>query len=192
MQKPNGYDEVKVGGDYTPPEVGGHTCVIKQLKETTSKTGKPMVIIYYDFDEIDSQAGYFAESFRSDIRPEKKWPYAGTAWIVTENADGQCSKKFKRFVNAFEKSNGCTVSWGKSFEGQFKNKKIGAVFGKVESEYDGRVSWRNEMRWFCEYDKAQGADIPDPLPLDGSSSSSGTPAGFTNVPQGMADEDLPF
>lgn len=184
MQKPNGYDEVNIG-DYTPPMLGGHTCSIKQLKETTSSSGKPMVIIYYDFDENDVQPGYFAESFRNDIRPDKKWPYAGTAWIVTETADGSCSKKFKRFINAFEKSNGVTVSWGKSFEGQFKNKKIGAVFGEVESEYNGKVSMRHEMRWFCEYDKASTATVPDPLPLQGApaTSNSSAPA---------ADEDLPF
>lgn len=190
MEKPNSYDDVRVG-DYIPPMLGGHTCTIKQVKETTSSSGKPMVIVYYDFDNNDVQPGYFAEAFRSDIRPDKKWPYAGTKWILTEDNEGQCSKNFKRFITAFEKSNGCTVSWGKKFEDQFKNKKIGAVFGEVESEYNGKISTRHEQRWFCEYDKAPSATVPDFLPLNGGKANN-TPAGFTNIPADVADEDLPF
>lgn len=188
MQKPNGYDEVRVG-DYTPPTLGGHTCIIKQLKETTSSSGKPMAIVYFDFDQNDSQPGYMAESFKSDIRPEKKWPYVGTKWIVTEDTNGQCSKSFKSFITSFEKSNGCSVSWGKNFEAQFKNKKIGAIYGEVESEYEGRVSVRHELRWFCEYDKAPTANIPDFVPLKNKPTAQAD--GFVNVPSG-SDEDLPF
>lgn len=190
MNKPNGFDEVNAG-DFIPPMLGGHTCEIKQVKETTSSTGKPMVMVYFDFDQKDDQPGYFAEQFRSDIRPDKKWPYAGTKWILTEDADGKCSRNFKKFINAVEKSNGMTVSWGKGFEAQFKGKRIGAVFGEVESEYNGKVSKKHEPRWWCEYDKAAAAEIPAPQLLDSKPANNGGVADFINVPAGT-DEDLPF
>ena len=48
MQKPNGYDEVQVG-DFTPVELGGHHLIIKGVKEQESKTGKPMIVVAFDF-----------------------------------------------------------------------------------------------------------------------------------------------
>lgn len=41
MQKPNDYDNTQAQGEYIPVELGGHKLVIKQVTETTSKTGKP-------------------------------------------------------------------------------------------------------------------------------------------------------
>jgi hypothetical protein len=45
MNKPNGYDEVQVGGDYTPIELGGHHLVIKGVREEKSKSGKDMIVV---------------------------------------------------------------------------------------------------------------------------------------------------
>ena len=33
MQKPSSYDDVKVGGDFTPIALGGHRIVIKNMDE---------------------------------------------------------------------------------------------------------------------------------------------------------------
>ena len=189
MQKPNDFDNVS-SGDFTPVQLGGHYCVIKQLKETTSSTGKPMVIVYIDFDKNDVQPGYMTEAFKSDIRPEKKWPYTGTKWILTEDNEGKCSRSFKRFITAFEKSNNCTVNWGEKFEAQFKNKRIGAIYGEVESEYDGKVRTKHEIRYFCAIDKVDVASIPDPQLLKNASAPAAD-NGFMNIPDGQV-EDLPF
>lgn len=190
MKKPNDYDNVSAG-DFTPVQLGGHYCVIKQLKETTSKAGKPMVIVYLDFDKDDVQPGYMSDAFKGDIRPEKKWPYNGTKWILTEDADGKCSRSFKKFITAFEKSNNCTVSWGDKFEAQFKNKRIGAIYGEVESEYDGKVRVKHEIRYFCSIDKVSTANVPEFLPLSGGSVTPAAADGFLNVPADQV-EDLPF
>lgn len=45
MQKPNGYEEVKTGGSYTPPTVGGHKMIIKQVAETKNKNNKDMIVV---------------------------------------------------------------------------------------------------------------------------------------------------
>ena len=38
MQKPNGYDEVQVGGDFIPVELGGHHLIIKGVKEQNNRS----------------------------------------------------------------------------------------------------------------------------------------------------------
>lgn len=193
MNKPNDFDNVKAGGDFTPVELGGHFGVIKQLKETTSSSGKPMVVVCLDFDSNDKQAGYMTESFKADVRPDKKWPYNGTRWIVTEDKDGKCSKSFKSFITAFEKSNNTTVQWGDKFEAQFKNKKIGVVYGEVEEEYDGKIQVRHQIRWFCSIDKVSTTPIPERQTLDKPSTTNGGSGSsdFMSIPDG-AEEELPF
>ena len=196
MQKPNNFDETKAGGEYTPIELGGHHLVIKQVEETTSKNGKSMLKIFFDFAKNDRQPGYMTEEYKNDIRADKKWPHAGTQYILTEDSDGNCSKSFKSFMSCFERSNNCTAIWGDKFAAQFKNKIIGGVFGQVENEYNGQRKMRNELRWFCSDDKVEGAAIPEAKYLGGSaplgaSSNKASAGPDVNVPEGT-DEELPF
>lgn len=198
MQKPQNYDETKAGGEFTPINLGGHHLVIKQVEETTSKTGKPMLKVFFDFAKNDSQPGYMTEEYKNDIRADKKWPHAGTQYILSEDADGNCSKSFKSFISCFEKSNNCTAVWGDKFAAQFKNKIIGAVFGEVENEYNGKRTMRHELRWFCSDDKVDGAAVPDPKYISGnkplgagSGNAGGGATPNVDVPEGT-DEELPF
>ena len=195
MVKPNNYENTKVGGDFTPIIVGGHHMVIKNVEETTSKGGKAMLKVSFDFAKNDSQPEYMMNEFKNDIRPDKKWPHAGTAYILTEDNDGNCSKKFKGFITSFERSNNCEAVWGEKFAAQFKNKKIGGVFGKVENEYNGKVTMRTELRWFCEDGRVDSADIPAEKYLNNGGSSSNNsqmvPDDIVNG-TGGADEIIPF
>lgn len=195
MNKPASYDTVKVGGDFTPIIVGGHHMVIKNVEETTSKGGKAMLKVSFDFAKNDSQPEYMMNEFKNDIRPDKKWPHVGTAYILTEDNDGNCSKKFKGFITSFERSNNCEAVWGEKFAAQFKNKKIGGVFGKVENEYNGKTTMRTELRWFCEDGRADSADIPAEKYLNNGGSSSNNsqmvPDDIVNG-TGGADEIIPF
>lgn len=197
MQKPNNFENTKAGGDFTPIELGGHHIVIKNVEETTSKAGKPMLKVSFDFAKNDNQPDYMANEFKNDIRPDKKWPHAGTQYILTEDKDGNCSKSFKSFITAFENSNNCGAIWGDKFAAQFKNKKIGGVFGEVENEYNGKVTMRHELRWFCSDDKVDGAAIPAAKRLSGNSGdtlgagSSGSDTPDVNVSDGT-DEEVPW
>ncbi len=194
MQKPNNYDQTKVGGQYTPISVGGHHMIIKQVSETKSSSGKPQIVVLMDTAPHDSQPGFFSKEFADDIRPDKKWPYPATKWINTEGSDGNCSRMFKSFITAFEKSNGVEAIWGDGFTKQFKNKKIGAIYGEVENEYNGKTSMRHELRFFCEDAKVDDAKVPDPVYLDKSKAAAPATSGipdFVNVPDGEED-DLPF
>lgn len=53
MQKPNNFDNVKAGGDFTPVELGGHHMIIKQVAERQSKKEKPMLVVLFDFAKND-------------------------------------------------------------------------------------------------------------------------------------------
>lgn len=190
MQKPNGYDEVKVGGDFTPIELGGHHMIIKGVREEKSKSGKDMIVVAFDFAKNDKQPGYFTDLFEKDIRPDKKWSNAGTQYIVTLDSEGKASKSFKGFITSFERSNGCDAIWDDTFCNQFKGKRIGGVFGIVEEEYNGEIKKRHKLRWFCEDARADGAKIPDEKLLNKKTTSS-VPDEFVNVPA-ETSEEIPF
>ena len=192
MNKPSGYDEVKVGGDFTPIELGGHHLVIKGVREEKSKNGKDMIVVAFDTAKNDKQPAYFSDLFEKDIRPEKKWPNNGTQYILTMDSQdpSKTSRSFKSFITSFEKSNDCEAVWGDKFCAQFKGKKIGGVFGLVEEEYNGEVKQRHKLRWFCEDTRADEANVPEAKllnkPVKAPSDNS-----FVNVPDGVAEE-IPF
>lgn len=195
MIKPNNYDNTQTGSDFTPIEVGGHHAVIMNVKEKESSTGKPMVVVALDFAKNDKQAGYFKKQFDNDTRPkdEKKWPYQAVQYIVTVDGQGNCSRSFKGFITAFEKSNNCEAVWGDKFLAQFKNKKIGVVYGEVEEEYNGEIKTRRRIRWFCEDSKVNDAKVPDKKYFSNSSSAPTitTNDEFMNIPEG-SDDEVPF
>ena len=199
MQKPNGYDEAKVQGEFTPVELGGHHLVIKQVEEMQSTTGKPMIKVSFDFAPEDKQPNYFAEQFKNDIRPDKKWSNQATVYILVYDNEGKTSSKFKTFTTCVEHSNtGFTTQWGDNFCQQFKNKKIGGVFGEQMDYYNGEEKKKRVLRWFVSSDKVADAQIPDITETtayknrgNGAVPTVGGNDGFMNIPDGI-DEELPF
>lgn len=197
MNKPNNYEETQAGGDFTSVELGGHKLVIKQVSETKSKTEKDMIVVLFDFADDDKQPGYFAEQFKNDIRPEKKWPSQATQYILTEDADGKCSRNFKTFTTCVEHSNaGFTTQFGDKFGDQFKGKKIGGVFGEQMDFYNGEEKKKRVLRWFIPSVKVADAAIPEMSETkafkEKKNNGSATSAdGFMNIPDGI-DTELPF
>lgn len=203
MQKPNGYDEAKASGEFTPVELGGHYCTIKQVSETKSSSGKDMIVVLFDFCPPDKQAGYFTKDFQADSRPDKKWPFAGSKWIMVNDYEdaSKTSRQFKTFCSCVEKSNNYEIKWGvENWAQQFKGKKIGAVYGEEENEYNGKTFMRPAVKWFCRIDAVDGAAIPEPKYLKGKTAKAGsvvnTPTpkvddGWMNMPEDT-DEEIPF
>ena len=197
MQKPNSYETTQAGGDFVPVELGGHFGVIKNVSERETKNGDPMIVVSIDFDKKDSQPGYFTDQFKKDVRPDKKYPNQATNYITTEY-NGACTKAFKSFMKAFADSNGLTddkIKWGDDFTSQFKNKKIGVVFGNVEETYNGETKMRRKIRWFCDYAKADSQQIPadklEKQPAQSSPAANKNDGDFMNLPEGT-DEEIPF
>lgn len=201
MNKPNNYESTQAAGEFTPIELGGHYLVIKQVEETKSGTGKPMVKISIDTADNDKQPHYFADQFRSDIRPDKKWPANGVVYMLTEDYQGNCSRRFKGFTTSAEKSNpGFSVQWGDGFAGCFKNKLIGGVFREELGVYKGKETRQRKIAWFCANEKVAEATIPEPVETDeykkwksGDTGAAAPSANddFMNIPEGFEDE-LPF
>jgi len=194
MQKPNNFDNVQASGDFTPITLGGHHLIIKQVEEQQSKSGKDMIVVLFDMAKGDSQPEYFMKEFQNDIRPDKKWPRAGRQYIVVTDDKNDCTKNFKTFINCVERSNnGFQTQWGDSFCNQFKGKKIGGVFGEVENEYNGKITMRHELRWFCDDSKADDAKVPDARRLPNSNRTVAAPAvdDFMSIPDG-SEEEIPF
>ena len=198
MQKPNNYENTQTGGDFTPVELGGHFGVIKNVSERTDKNGDPMIVVSIDFDKKDAQPGYFTDMFKKDVRPDKKYPNQATNYITSER-DGACTKGFKSFMRAYAESNGLSddkIKWGEDFAAQFKNKKIGIVFGLVEETYNGETKMRRKIRWFCDYNKAGEQKIPADKyetnkPAAQSTTTQPGDEDFMKV-DSDSDEEIPF
>lgn len=207
MKQPNNYENTQAAGSFEPITLGGHKMVIKQVVERTTKNGDPMIVVLLDTDRSDVQPNYFSKMFADDIRPDKKWPNAGTVYITTEY-NGKCTRNFKGFCTAAEKSTpGFKISWGDDFCKCLKNKPIGGVYRVEIGWYDNKETNQNKLAWFCEIDKAKDAEIPKPYETKdykerAKNASGNGPAlagaamptdsdGFMNIPDGIEDE-IPF
>lgn len=202
MQKPNNYENTAAAGEFTPIELGGHYLVIKQVEEIQSKSGIPMIKISFDTADTDRQPHYFADQFRADIWPDKKWPANGVMYMTTEDANKNCTRNFKGFTTSAERSNpGFTIQWGDSFCACLKNKLIGGVFREELGVYNGRETHQHKLAWFCSNEKVADAAVPDVYETKkhkdwaagGSLNSPMQQAdtGFMNIPDSI-DDELPF
>ena len=191
MFKPNNYDSTKVAGEFEKINVGGHYMTIKKVAERQNKNGGDMIVVAFDFDMRDKQQDYFKTQFMDDVRPDKKWPYAGTQYINVLDAKGNCSKNFKTFCTCVENSNpGFTIDWdAKDFGKQFAGKMIGGVFGEVENEYNGKTSLRVQLRWFVNYKDAGNAKAPDVRLLPQTAPATAPAPAPAPSPE---ENDLPF
>ena len=198
MIKPNNYDATQARNEFIPVELGGHKLIIKQVSEKQSSTGKPMIVVMFDFAPDDAQAGYFMEQYKNDIRPDKKWPNQATQYILVNDSTGDTSKNFKTFITCVEHSNtGFVTKWGiDNWCAQFKDRKIGGVFGEQMDFYNGNEKKKRVLRWFTSSDKAADAQIPALSETAAykqykSNAAISDANGFMNIPDGI-DEELPF
>lgn len=206
MQRPNGFEEAKVQGEYELVEIGGHNMIVKQVTERKNKNGGDMIVVYFDFDVSDKQGGYFMKRYKDDNRQDKKWPNQATEYINVNTSEGKCSSKFKTFCTCMEHSNAgfkiFDANGNFNFDG-CKNKKIGGVFGEQLDYYNGEEKKKRVLRWFISTDKVASADDPGLSTTKAyddhvnssvpSASAVGTPQfeEFMTVPDGSLDE-LPF
>ena len=205
MVKPNGYDEAQtMGRQKEEIALGGHHLIIKQVNETVSSTNNPMIVVLFDFDQTDKQAGLLMKEFKDDDRADKKWPHRGTQYIMVNDYQdpSKTSRSYKTFCTCFEQSNGVKINWvedSAAWAAQFKNKKIGGAFGVVHSVYQGKEIERTELRWFISDDKVSTCQVPmDKLlnenqkkQLATSDTQETDNNGFINIPDNV-DTELPF
>lgn len=197
MQKPSNYNETQAQGEWIPVELGGHKMIVKQVSEKKSQSSKDMIVVLFDFAPDDKQPNYFMDSFNNDTRQDKKWSNQATQYILTEDADGKCSRQFKTFCTCVENSNPGFECWKNDqfdFAG-IKGKKIGGVFGEQMDFYNGEEKKKRVLRWFCSIDKVADATIPEMSETkaykERHTSAPTSTDEFMNIPDGI-DEELPF
>lgn len=194
MNKPNDYDNVQAAGEWEPVVLGGHYMVVKQVSERKGNQNQDQIAVSFDFDKNDTQPEYFMKAFKDDIRPEKKWPNQATQYINVHDADGKTSRSFKTFCSCIEHSNpGFETKWGiDNWGAQFKDKKIGGVFGEQWDFYNNKESKKRVMRWFVSTDKVQDAKVPDITESQAYKDHKSVNTGdFMNMPDDLSEE-LPF
>ena len=192
MIKPADYDRVSAYGEFTPLELGGHICQIMSVEETTSSTGKDMLIISLDTAQQDKQPGYYMEQWKNDDRQDKKW--GCRVFQLVLDKDGNTNRGLKTFITAVEKSNpGFQVQWGDGFAACFKGRLIGGVFGREQYQNSyGDLKWSTKCVQFRSVEAIQkGVDVPEDRYLNGQRPQQNPAAGFANLPD-IPESDLPF
>lgn len=197
MNKPAGYEEAQVLGEFTPIELGGHKLVIMQVEEITASNGNQYLKVSFDTAKDDVQPSYFSNAYKQDTRDNKKW--SGVTTVFPTDKDGKTSRAFKTFCTAVEKSNaGFKMVWGAQFCASLKGKKIGGVFG--EEDYlnsMNEVKTARKLFWFRSIDGVMETDIPAKKELKDNDmvrvGTTGTDMGdgFISIPDNV-DEELPF
>ncbi len=188
MKKPMNYDETQAGfTERAKAEVGGHYLKILVVQEMKNKNGGDMIMVGYDFAEHDKQAKMYLNEFNANPDTDKKWPIGGRNYMNVYDRDDKCSRSFKGFCSAVERSNpGFVIDWSaKDWGLQFKNKLVGCVYGNVENEYNGKNYMRSQLRWFMETQNVASAKTPKDKYLNGDAPAQ--------TPQQVIDDvDLPF
>lgn len=190
MKKPNDYENVEVGAEYTPLELGGHICKIMEVKEQKSSNGLDMLVISLDTDKSDSQPNYFSDKFKNDTRETKKW--GCVVYLVVDESNEYGAKNLKTFCTSVERSNnGFNTVWGDGFANCFKGKLVGGVFGREEYQKDdGDYSFFTKCKYFRSIDGVKDANIPKDKLMDKSNQSQISGDGF--MPANDSEQDLPF
>ena len=136
MKMPNNFNETQGFKGFEQLQCGGHICKIVDVEETTSKSGRDMIVISFDTAADDVQPNYFINSYKNDTRVDKKWPIGGRIYQLVLDADGNCNKGFKTFVDAIKENNAGfneNCLWGNDPINKFlKGKLFGGLFGREE------------------------------------------------------------
>ena len=203
MQRPSDFDEVRGYDEQKALEPGGHILRILKVEETTSSTGKPMLIINFDTADRDKQPKYYKQRYDADTRQDKKWP--GRVWQLTQDPQtGGTNAGFKTFITSVEKSNSSSfkVVWGDKFCDCFKDKLVGGVFRREQFvSSKGKTAWTTKCIGFRSVAAIdEGVEVPDDKYLsdeayDKAHDYGGYPApnnANVQVPPPGDDDDYPF
>ena len=168
LKKPENYDNIEVNLEFTSISLGGHKGIILGVEEYTSPiSGNTSLKVSVDTSKDDVQPDYFAEQYKSDTRPEKKWSNSAIKYVSLKE-DENCVRMLKGFITSVENSNnGFVYDWNKEVD-QLKGKKVGLVFGLEEyTNNDGETKTITKLNQFRSIDKINEVKIPKVKLLNG-------------------------
>jgi len=189
MEKPNNYDTTTAAsfGDFETLEPGGYICQILKAEATQSKSGKEMLILYFDIREGEHK-GYFKRTFdrMKEKNPDAKWK--GTYYQLTT---GNSTQYFKGMITAIEESNrGFKFDFD---ETKLDGKMFGGAIGLEQYENNGKTGMSPKLKFTVSVESVKkGITAPKDKMLEGikKDDSLDDLAGFSL----MADDesDVPF
>ena len=187
MERPADFDSVQSFGEFTPLPAGGYICRIMGVEETQAKSsGAPMIKISLDIANGEFK-DYFKNMYLSDTRTDKKWSYSAVVnqLVYDTNGNNSTNRGFKTFITAAEESNpGFHTVWGNGFAQCFKDRLIGAIFGREEYfGTDGKYHWSTKAQTFRSIETIRKGDfkVPEDKHAQGAQNA---PQGGYNSGQG--------
>lgn len=198
MNKPKGYDETEVFGNFKKLPKGGYVCKIKKLEEGKNELGAEQLIIYLDIADGEFKNIFMDRYVMQTNVPvnAKKWPCI-TRRNVLDTTTGQTSKAFKGLMTSIEESNAGFIvdkCWGENFCKYFKDKLVGCVFGE---EFfigtDGKEHSTVKPRVFMSIDKIKKGDFKIPEDTHQAEQPQSSAPSYNDEPFPVpGDDDVPF
>lgn len=162
---PQGYQEAdaKSFGEFETLEAGGYICKILKAEEQTSKSGKQMLVIFYDIAEGEHKDYHKREFERiKEKNPDAKWK--GTYYQLTE---GNSVPYFKGLITSIEESN-AGYKWDFN-ESTLKGKLFGGAIGLEEWENGDKGGMQPKLRYVTSVESIRkGINPPKDKMLDGN------------------------
>jgi hypothetical protein len=140
--------------DFKRLTAGGHKCVVKNVEQRNSKSGKPMLVIAFDIAGGDFD-GYYMDLYAKNVEKaqkdgkQAKWPNGG---IFYQLIDEEHLGRFKAVIEDFEASNpGFKFNldekslMGKFFGGVFREEEYEATMAVLRLQYAAWLSARRRV-----------------------------------------------
>ena len=117
---------------------GGHIVRIANMRQETSRNGKPMLVVAFDIEEGSEFDGYYKRLHETKKKFDSAAKWSGVIRFMLYNAQGGTNGFFKGFIGALEESNpGFRWNWE---ERSVTGKLCGMVFGEEEyRKQDGSI-----------------------------------------------------
>lgn len=167
MKAFKGYNEVQVNKFGEKLKLGGHICKVLEAKIetfTSKKDGKDydQLIIKFDIEAPDEQAGFYANKFAEDAKKDAlnaKWKGFHRISVPTDDSEDFIKSNFKAFTTSIEESNqGYKWNWE---ENTLIGKVFGGVFGYEEFvAQDGTTIPLTKIRYVRSTNKIEETPIP--------------------------------
>lgn len=168
MRKIDNFDKVQKSVSFKRLEPNAYICKIVNVIDIPEKE---YLKVFFDIADGEHK-GYFAEQYKNDTRPDKKWAAAGS---FIRSYKEKALPMFKGFTNALEKSNK-NYAWDWD-ENKLKGKTIVLIIGEEEylnQKGEKRVrNYVNAVRSLEAY-KAGDYTIPALKELDASKVTNAT------------------
>ena len=195
---PKDYATAKAYDGSSFPKItpGGHICRTRTVIATKSKSGKDMLIVDYDINELGELDGIYKRIYDYRLRsnPNAEWP--GRTYIVISNDDGTTNGRFKAFIKAIEDSNpGYSFAQSGANEATLQGKNLGFNFGEEEYEPQnspGEIRVRVRPDYAVSVAAVHAGVVPPAKKLlqrNGPQQAHYAPLG---APMPDGDDELPF